>query len=217
LSSDYIYLLISFAYIGFLGAMGFVLYRFCRVRAEGVRKFIHIMTSLWILLVEYKIENPYLKLLGPFLFIFINGTFSFSGLSSILGMNDRRRDNGLIYYPLSIFILVLCQNLGYLNRNSVIAAVLVMGFGDGFAALVGTRFGKSKYLVYGKYKKSREGTATMLLVSFAVICAFTDLGILYALLVAFVAALLENMTPLGLDNLSVPISVAILSEALCSL
>lgn len=217
MNSDYIYLLISLAYIGLLAVIGFVLYRYLKVKAEGVRKFIHIMTSLWIFLVEYKIANSYLKLLGPFLFIFINGVFSFSGLSSILGMNDRRRDNGLIYYPLSIFILVLVQNLGYLNRDSVIAAVLVMGFGDGFAALVGTRFGKSKYLVYGKYKKSKEGTLTMFLVSFAVICMFTDLHIYYALLVAFVAALLENITPLGLDNLSVPLSVAILSEALCSL
>ncbi len=209
--------MLSFVYIGLLAAIGFVLYRYLKVRAEGVRKFIHIMTSLWIFLVEYKIENPYLKLVGPFLFIFLNGIFSFSGLSAILGMNDRRRDNGLIYYPLSIFILVLCQNIGYLNRDSVIAAVLVMGFGDGFAALIGTRFGKSKYFVYGKYKKSKEGTITMFLVSLAVVCIFTELHLYYALLVAFAAALLENITPLGLDNLSVPIAVAMLSEVLCSL
>ncbi len=209
--------MLSFVYIGLLAAIGFVLYRYLKVRAEGVRKFIHIMTSLWIFLVEYKIENPYLKLVGPFLFIFLNGVFSFSGLSAILGMNDRRRDNGLIYYPLSIFILVLCQNIGYLNRDSVIAAVLVMGFGDGFAALIGTRFGKSKYFVYGKYKKSKEGTITMFLVSLAVVCIFTELHLYYALLVAFAAALLENITPLGLDNLSVPIAVAMLSEVLCSL
>lgn len=217
MQSDYLYLLISFSYIAILVAIGFLLYRYLRVSSEGVRKFIHIMTSLWIFIVEYKIDNIYLKLLGPFLFIFINGAFSFSSFSSLLGMNDRRRDNGLIYYPLSIFFLVLLEHFGVLSRSSVIAGVLAMGFGDGLAALIGTKFGKNSYLVYGKYKKSKEGTATMFIVSLAVLLLFTELPLYYALLVALVAAFFENMTPLGLDNLSVPFSVAILTEVLCSL
>ena len=92
-----------------------------------------------------------------------------------------------------------------------------MGWGDGLAALAGSRFGRNSYLVYGKYKKSIEGTAVMFAASAVIIVIFTDMEWYYAASVAFVAALMENVTPLGLDNLSVPIIVSLLSEVICSL
>ncbi len=217
MDSDSIYLVISFLYIGLLAFLGFIFYRFCHLRAEAVRKFIHIMTSLWIFLVEYKLKNPVAKLIGPFLFIFFNWFFSKSEFSSLLGMNDRKRDSGLVYYPLSIFILVLLEISGLISSSSVIASVLVMGWGDGLAALIGSRFGKNSYLVYGRYKKSMEGSFVMFAVSFAIILIFTPLSWYAALLTALAASVAENITPLGLDNLTVPFSVAILSEVLCSL
>lgn len=217
MGSDCLYLAISFLYIGILALIGLLLYRYCHLRAEGVRKFIHIMTSLWIFIVEYKIKSPVCKLIGPFIFIFLNLIFSKSRFSSLLGMNDRRRDSGLVYYPLAIFVLVLLEIAGYISSYSVIASVLVMGWGDGLAALIGSRFGRNSYLVYGKYKKSIEGSSVMLAASFAIIMLFTPLKWYAALLIALLASFAENVTPLGLDNLSVPFSVAILSEVLCSL
>ncbi len=217
MTSDLIYLAISFLYIGILVLIGLILYRCLHVRAEGVRKFIHILTSLWIFIVEYRLSSPWAKLIGPFLFTIINGLFSRSRFSYLLGMDDRERGNGLMYYPLSIFILVLLEIAGVLSPSSVIAGVLVMGWGDGLAALAGSRFGRNSYLVYGKYKKSIEGTAVMFAASAVIIVIFTDMEWYYAASVAFVAALMENVTPLGLDNLSVPIIVSLLSEVICSL
>lgn len=217
MNSDFFYLVISFLYIGILVLLGLVFYRCFHMRAEIVRKFIHIMTSLWIFLVEYKIESPAAKLIGPFLFILINGIFSRSEFSYLLGMDDRKRGNGLVYYPMAIFILVLLEITGILSSSSVVAGVLVMGWGDGFAALAGSIFGRNSYMVYGKYKKSIEGTLAMFAVSAAVILIFTDMNWYYALAVAFIAAFLENVTPLGLDNLSVPIAVACMTEVICSL
>jgi len=132
-------------------------------------------------------------------------------------MADRKRDNGLIYYPLSIFILVLLFLLGYIKKENIVSGILIMGWGDGLAAVVGTHIGQHGYRVFSKYKKSIEGTATMLIVSFIVLVIFSSLNWYMLILVAIAATLLENFTPLGFDNITVPILSAFLLEALCHL
>lgn len=217
MNNDFFWLLVSFGYICTLVLLGFIFYRYLHLGSEKVRKFIHIFTSLWILIVAYKMESPILMLLGPFCFIFINAVFVYGGFGKYLGMGDRKRDNGLIYYPLSIFVLVLLSILGLCQKEHVVAGILVMGFGDGLAAIVGTEFGRHSYKVYSKYKKSLEGSAAMLAVSLSVIMLSTHCNIWVALVVSMVATVLENVTPLGFDNITVPISTALLLEVLCSL
>lgn len=217
MDSNLFWLLFSFGYICALVCIGYVLYRFFKVDSEGVRKFIHIFTSLWILIVFYGLDNAFSMLLGPFCFVFVNTLFVYGGFGKYLGMGDRKRDNGLIYYPLSIFILVLLSILGVLHKESVIAGVLVMGFGDGLAAIVGTRFGHHGYKVYSRYKKSIEGSLAMFVVSFLVILIATHCNPFIALAVALASTFLENITPLGFDNISVPMATSFLLEVLCSL
>lgn len=217
MDNNLFWLLFSFGYILVLAFLGYLFYRYLKVGSEGVRKFIHILTSLWILIVFYGMDNPFVMLLGPFCFILINTIFVYGGFARYLGMGDRKRDNGLIYYPISIFILVLLSILGLVHSENVIAGILVMGFGDGFAAIVGTHFGHHSYKVYSRYKKSMEGSIAMFAVSFLVILISTDCNLFIALLVALVATLLENITPLGFDNITVPIFTSGLLEVLCSL
>lgn len=217
MESNLFWLIVSFAYIGTLALLGFVFYQCLRMHSESVRKFIHILTSLWIFIVLYKMSNPIMMLLGPFLFIFFNSAFVYCGFGKYLGMSDRKRNNGLIYYPLSIFILVLLYIKGVVVRENVVCGVLIMGFGDGLAAVVGTLIGRHRYAVFDKYKKSLEGTLTMLVVSLVVLLIFSNRPIYQCIIVAIVAALLENMTPFGFDNVSVPIISALLLEMLCRL
>ena len=92
-----------------------------------------------------------------------------------------------------------------------------MGYGDGLAAVVGT-FKGTKYTLIGENLKSKEGTFTMLVVTFTVITLVlgicTDIAIvrviLYSLGLSIVATLLELFTPHGLDNLTVPIGVSLI-------
>ena len=88
------------------------------------------------------------------------------------------------------------------------AAILQMSLADGFAAVVGTRFGNNtRYMVLG-HTKSIHGTLTFLVVSIAILIVFTAFsGIILSLPVilgiAVAASLVENISVEGIDNLLV--------------
>jgi phytol kinase len=86
-----------------------------------------------------------------------------------------------------------------------------MTWGDGLAALIGQRYGKHVYIVWGT-KKSWEGSLAMAVASYIVSSSIllsvqgnTWLTWLVALIVALVATALEAFSWYGIDNLSVPI------------
>ena len=79
-----------------------------------------------------------------------------------------------------------------------------MGYGDGLAALIGSRWGRHQYSVMNA-RKSWEGTLVMFFVSLAVVLIFTPYSLATALVMALVAAFFEAVTPLGLDNITVPL------------
>ena len=199
----------SFAYILIIVGIAFLLYRYTGIGSEGVRKFIHILVSGWVFILVGMYDSLPWALLGPSVFIVINAVFVYSGFSKYLGMGNRKRDNGLIYYPLSILVLVIMMYNGLADERIVISSVLMMGFGDGLAALIGSRFGRHGYSFIGG-KKSLEGTLTMFAVSLTILLVVYPEGPWYvSLLVAIFATLLENITPLGFDNISVPLLSAL--------
>ena len=199
----------SFIYMLAIIAVAFVLYRFTKIGSEGVRKFIHILVSGWVLILVNCYDSLAWAVIGPVTFIFLNAAFVYSGFSKYLGMGNRKRDNGLIYYPLSILVLVIMMYNGLADERIVISSVLMMGFGDGLAALIGSRFGRHGYSFIGG-KKSLEGTLTMFAVSLTILLVVYPEGPWYvSLLIAIFATLLENITPLGFDNISVPLLSAL--------
>ena len=98
--------------------------------------------------------------------------------------------------------------------EAVCAGVLVMACGDGLAGLIGRAVTSPRWTVAGQ-TKSLAGTATMLTVSFGVLLALTitdgsGVNGTGALLLAAVATGLEQISPAGIDNLSVPLAVGFL-------
>ena len=95
-----------------------------------------------------------------------------------------------------------------------------MVYGDGFAALIGQKFGKVKYKVFGG-EKSLEGSLTMFVVttvmSVFVWMVFSTIGYpmpnfnLFAILgISAVATICEALSYGGIDNLTVPALTSIL-------
>lgn len=123
-----------------------------------------------------------------------------------------RASYGTVAYGASITLLLL---LFWPQRaDAVCAGVLVMALGDGLAGLVGPRLRSPSWTVLGE-RRSLAGTLTMALVSLAVLLSVAALappgpawGLL--LLLALVATALEQVALLGLDNLTVPLGVALL-------
>ena len=213
MNSEMIATLYSFLYICSVIGVGFLLKKFTKIGPEGVRKFIHILVSGWVFILVYCYHELKYALIGPIAFIIINAIFVYSGLGRYLGMGNRKRDNGLIYYPLSLLFMTIMYYHGYLPDYGMIAPTLIMGFGDGLAALVGTKIGKHPYKGTGG-AKSIEGSLTMFIVSAAVLLIFTPCAWYISLTLALVATVFEMSTPLGFDNISVPMITAILLGAM---
>jgi len=89
-----------------------------------------------------------------------------------------------------------------------------MGYGDGCAALIGTKF-KLKEFIFFKNTKTVLGSITMFIISFIAISiltlCFNQFSLLNVLIVSAVATIIEAVSPFGLDNLAVPILTSILS------
>ncbi|KAH0793956.1 dolichol kinase [Histomonas meleagridis] len=131
-------------------------------------------------------------------------------------MNDRIRNLGLIYFPISLTILVILTYTGVIQNYICGMAVLIMGYGDGLAAVFGMKFGKKK--IFGM--KSYVGSVAMFFTSLIVMILFSNyynLGytnsaksFAITLLIALAVTVIEIFTPLGLDNITVPLSSAFL-------
>jgi phytol kinase len=128
-------------------------------------------------------------------------------------IEDVGRDSyGTVAYGASITLLLL---LFWPQRpDAVCAGVLVMACGDGLAGLLGPRLPSPSWRVLGE-RRSVLGTGTMALVSLLVLLAVAAVapaapGLPALLLLALTATALEQVALLGLDNLTVPLAVALL-------
>ena len=129
-------------------------------------------------------------------------------------MGGEKRNIGVILFPLSTALALV---LFWEGPARVIgaASMLVLTYGDAAGALVGRRFGRTRYVVLD-HQRSLEGTTAMFAASFlAVVASFLLFGapvgasiLLLAVLTAAVATAVEAVCPWGLDNLLIPASVA---------
>ncbi len=204
-------------YVCLEALVAFVFHKFHLVKSEGIRKFIHIATSFLIFPVIYGIKEPALRYVGPLFFVFFNAIASYGGMGRAIGLSDEKRHIGLVIYPLSVLFLVFLFNKGYMSAESAASGVLIMGLGDGMAALIGTKWGKHKYKVFKLGEKSVEGTFSMFVASFLVVYIISPCRVLAALFVALFSSLVENISPSGVDNATVPILSSLLLEVLCRL
>jgi phytol kinase len=102
------------------------------------------------------------------------------------------------------------------NKGIYAASILQMSLADGFAAVIGTRYGKhNAYRVLG-HRKSVAGTTAFIVTSVSIFVCFAAFSIrgLPSLSDVFIgvigAAALENLGLYGIDNLIVPLYVGIL-------
>lgn len=219
-------LFLSFGLIFIIIGIASLLLTLKLVSAEISRKIIHIGVSNWWLLAMFTMEHTLIALIGPVSFIIINYISYRRHLFPAME-DDAPHDNlGTIYFPISLLVLVLLCYSGPLSLAAGAAGILVMGYGDGAAALVGKHFGRI-HISLGKLRTGKTvlGTAAMLTVSYIIIvlaalylsplppagqAAAGPGPWIWALAVAAAAALIELLTPRGLDNITVPIATALL-------
>ena len=155
--------------------------------------------SFSVFILVFCIREPWLRLVGPFSFIFIN---------ILIARKTGERLGGLVLYPFSELLLLVFMDTGFLSAVSVIAGMLVMGFGDSAAAVAGNAFGRTRL-----GSKTAEGSAAMYAASF-IVFLFSAESWYTSLLLASCVTVIEALSPRGWDNLTVPLSAALLMEVL---
>lgn len=187
---------------------------------ELSRKFLHIMVGNVAFLLPIFQTSWVMAFVaaGPFiLFTFLMSPYT--PIKSIKGRTSAAGHSmGLVYYAITWTILAY---LFFDNMVIIAIGILAMSYGDGFASIIGIRFGKKKYNVFGD-QKSYVGSLAMFVFTFitTVVALFyysiplSSYVILVLLGIAVVAAIVEGLTPKGLDNLSVPFVTAFLYWAI---
>jgi phytol kinase len=202
-------------WVSLILAIASVVNRFASDDPEIVRKIVHIGIGNVILLAWWFNIPASISITASILASAI--TLLSYRFPILPGINSVGRQSlGTFFYSVSFGILVAC--FWYLQKPQYAAlGILVMTWGDGLAALIGQRFGKHKYKVFGG-QKSWEGSLTMTLVSY-IVSSLILLGVqgniwstwVISLVVALVATGLEAFSFLGIDNLTVPLGSAALA------
>jgi len=190
---------------------------FLPVSRKVSRKFLHAMIGNLPFVIPFFSSGVYPVLVAaPFILV----TFAVSpyspyvdSLSRLKGLAEITEEGhhlGLILYAISYTVLALF----FASRPYVIAAgILPMAYGDSLASIVGEKWGRRRYKLLAN--KSLEGSTAMffgsllslligmLFFSQVSVFSFVD-GILPTLGAAAAATLVEVLSPLGFDNLTVP-------------
>lgn len=205
-------LVVSFLAVGFI-VLASMLLRRIGVPRDLTRKVSHVGIGTWCLPTILLFDHAWAAVLLPAIFIIGNAVIHITGL--IPALQDEDRSNlGTIWFPLS-FTVLLFAYWSPAHRGAAVAGLLTMAWGDAAASIVGRRWGRRRYRV-GRITKSLEGSLALVVFTIpALIVAglVQEGGGLPAVLIpllALAAALIEAPCVRGLDNLILPVSVALL-------
>ena len=202
-------LVISILYIGLvIGISGL----FSKASKEASRKFIHIMLANWWIIAMIFFDNIWIAGILPALFIIINyASYKFDIIKSMERDDDSGEEKtlGTVFYAISLLIVVMLCFGFFKNTIIGLVGILVMGYGDGFAAIAGKSIKSKEFTILGG-KKSLAGCSTMFIISLIIIsCALAYFNVQFwyikSIIIALVATIFEAISVKGTDNLTVPI------------
>lgn len=182
------------------------------LKEEGSRKFIHIGVSNWWIIAMIFFKSNIYAAVVPFLFIIINYISYKKNIFSSMERNSEKNSPGTVFYAISLFILSLITFSANSSPYIGAAGILTMGYGDGFAAVFGKKFGKKK-IKFLDSEKSIIGSLFMFIFTFVIIFILMSVSgisnrFFVPVLISFVAMLTELFSPFGTDNLTVPLLVS---------
>jgi dolichol kinase len=225
--SNVILMLLCYAYVLLVILVSSRMDRLLHLSAKTSRKFLHAMIGNLPFVIPFFTSSVYPVLVAaPFVLVtfFVSPYSPFPNvrkkLPGLAGITEEGHKLGLVFYAISYTVLASVLP----SKPYVIAAgILPMAYGDAAASIIGERYGRRRYRIFAD--KSLEGSAAMFLASFlslsiglvffSALYSFSVLDKLFAVLAAVIAAtLVECVSPLGFDNLTVPVSSALTFLAL---
>lgn len=209
---DWVGIVLGFAFVFLVLGVAEGLRRGLSLDAFVTRKLVHISVAHWWLIAWYFHDTLSPALVGPVAFTILNYIDYRRNLFRGVNSDQSTGNYGAVLFPVALIILCILTFGGPFPVYTGAAGILVLGYGDGFAALVGRRFGKRGFRIFG-HSKTVVGSAAMCVGATVVVFLITlgaadisSIGVMAAvsLCVAIAATALEFFTPWNLDNLTVP-------------
>lgn len=202
-------LVITVAVIFTLLVLNEIWWRKRDVHGEFSRKFIHVSVGSFVAFWPFYLTWSQIELLSIAFFVVV-------ALSKYLKLfhaihSVQRPTWGELFFAVSVGTIALLTH----NKWIYATSILQMALADGLAAIFGLRFGgRVSYRILG-HTKSIVGTLTFFIVSTLVLLEFSHVSHIFLQLrwilgISAIASILENIAVLGLDNLLVPVAVALL-------
>lgn len=187
-----------------------------RLNAEVARKFVHITVGSFVAFWPFFMPDSVIYLICAAFILVIVAT-RIGGLFPSIHKVPRKTW-GDVLFPVGIAgTLFLAQDPWIFT-----AAILHLSVADGFAALVGEKYGKNNaYKILG-YKKTVAGNAAFLIISMGITSSlvwlepgsFATIAAPTLFLVPIFATTIESLSVRGSDNILVPILLTLLLNAL---
>lgn len=189
---------------------------------EFTRKVVHIGTGMWLWAVLVLFDHWQVAVILFAAFTIMNAIILRFHLSKAMDPASGGT-LGTVYFTFSCALLFALFHQGWEqgfpggNEYFAMAGLMAMTWGDASAAIIGKTLGKHLYRVLGGSKRTIEGSLAGGLATFiAVAITLRILSplsppaiLLGAAIAALVEMLVEAISPWGLDNLAVPIGVAL--------
>ena len=210
------------AVLGFLGLSFFgvrALQTRAEIKPELSRKLVHMAMAVAVLPFPWIFANQ--ATVGIIAGLATAGLLAVRMLApkgerdigGVLYRVGRLRSVGELVYPLAVAAAYYMAP----SPELYLIPILVLGFADSMAALVGTEYAKRQLAAQRESPKSAEGAVAFFSAAFICVVSplllFSELNgrviFLVALLSAFMAMLLELVCSFGLDNFFIPFFIAI--------
>jgi len=217
LFANLLLMILCYVYILFIIFVSSKMDKLLRLSQKASRKFLHAMIGNLPFVIPFFTSNIYPVLVAaPFILVtFFASPYSpvqnvSKRLKGLANITEEGHHLGLVFYAISYTFLAIF----FASKPYVIAAgILPMAYGDSLASIMGERYGRTRYKLVAN--KSLEGSAAMFfasLFSFTISLVFFSAlyhfsvfeKILPALAAVTVATLVEGISPMGFDNLTVP-------------
>lgn len=176
---------------------------------EHPRKIVHILIGSFIAFWPLYMSWNWIRIISLF---FLIGIVISKLLNIFTSIHEVERFTiGEISFALAVGAVTFITH----NDWIYVASILQMSLADGMAAIIGVHFGNNnKYKVFGSVK-SVTGSITFILVSFITLflsayVARAHILVINLVVIALIATVVENVAVYGLDDLFLPVVVALI-------
>ncbi len=208
---------LTFVYVfGLLALLNLCVNRF-KLPQDISRKITHIGAGSLIGFLALYNDSHWSKYLNITIFVvwiillIQKGLFASDEDEAVKTMTRNGDKSELLKGPLYFVVVAcICGTLFYKTFPGIMA-IATLGWGDGIAPIVGSRYGRLKYEVLSS--KSVEGSISMFIAAFAASIFFvwliipSELNIIRILILSAIATVVEACSPKEIDNLLIPTAV----------